>query len=109
MTGWLEPQPAGGLVLLRPPAPGDEPALIEMALDAEVRRYVGGPVSADAALEKASRTVSSSTRASSWSSSVLWAMSSGAVISRRSEGRGRFPTNSGGRTGVEDLLVRRSH
>jgi ribosomal-protein-alanine N-acetyltransferase len=76
VTGWLEPQPAGGLVLLRPPARGDEPALIEMAVDAEVRRYVGGPANADVALEKASRKVSSST----WGQFVVVERAAGDVV-----------------------------
>ena len=49
MTGWLTPTPEGERVLLRPPATGDEPALIEMATDPEVRRYIDGPVDPDTA------------------------------------------------------------
>lgn len=55
MTGWLEPQPKGTRVRLRPPALGDEPALIEMATDPQVRRYIGGPIDAATAAVRAAR------------------------------------------------------
>ncbi|MEU8655880.1 GNAT family N-acetyltransferase [Actinoplanes philippinensis] len=49
------PQLEGPLVRLRPPVPGDEPALIEMATDALVRRYIGGPADLATATAKATR------------------------------------------------------
>lgn len=47
----------GALVRLRRPEPGDEPALIEMATDPLVRRYIGGPVDLATASAKATRKV----------------------------------------------------
>lgn len=47
----------GERVLIRSPALGDEPALIEMATDARVRRYIGGPVDPDTAAATARQKV----------------------------------------------------
>ncbi|BCY11028.1 GNAT family N-acetyltransferase [Actinoplanes sp. L3-i22] len=47
----------GERVLIRSPAPGDEPALIEMATDARVRRYLGGPADPDTAAASARQKV----------------------------------------------------
>lgn len=57
MSRWLWPQPEGMLVRLRPLATSDEPALIEMATDPRVRRYIGGPIDESIATAKAYRKV----------------------------------------------------
>jgi ribosomal-protein-alanine N-acetyltransferase len=57
VSGWPQLQAEGVLVRLRAPATGDEPALVEMATDARVRRYIGGPVDKAAATAAAHRKV----------------------------------------------------
>ncbi|MEV0898179.1 GNAT family N-acetyltransferase [Actinoplanes sp. NPDC049802] len=87
MTGWLTPTPAGDQVLLRPPTVGDEPALIEMATDPEVRRYIGGPVDRDIAADRAARKVT----APVWGQFVIVDRVSGEVVGSGSLARKRGP------------------
>ncbi|GAA3348760.1 hypothetical protein GCM10020358_68430 [Amorphoplanes nipponensis] len=53
--GWLLPAVLGERVLVRAPAVGDESALVEMSIDPEVRRYIGGPVDQPTAEGRAAR------------------------------------------------------
>jgi RimJ/RimL family protein N-acetyltransferase len=55
MPAWLDLPLVGELIRLRRPAAGDEPALMESMTDERVRRFIGGPVDAATASEKASR------------------------------------------------------
>jgi ribosomal-protein-alanine N-acetyltransferase len=57
VTDWLQPPVVGERVVLRPPAAGDDVALVEMATDERVRRYVGGAVDRVVAAEKAARKI----------------------------------------------------
>lgn len=54
---WLRFDLTGRLVWVRVPAPGDEPALIEMATDARVRQYIGGPSDPASAAARAAQQV----------------------------------------------------
>ncbi len=81
------PQLQGPLVRLRPPAPGDEPALIEMATDALVRRYIGGPDDLATATAKAPRKVTTPDPGDV----VIVARASGAVAGSGSLARKRGP------------------
>jgi RimJ/RimL family protein N-acetyltransferase len=56
-VGWFHPVVQGDLVLVRAPAVGDEPALVEMSTDPQVRRYVGGPLDLSTAQSRAARKV----------------------------------------------------
>lgn len=87
MSGWLWPQPEGVLVRLRPPATGDEPALIEMATDARVRQYIGGPVDVATATANANRK----TTAPEWGEFAIVDRARGEVIGSGSLARKRGP------------------
>lgn len=62
MKDWLHPPLVGGRVVIRPPAMGDEAALVEMATDVRVRRYIGGPVDPVTAAAKAETKINSPVR-----------------------------------------------
>lgn len=86
MAAWLEPALADQRVLLRPPAPGDEPALVGMAIDERVRHYLGGPVDAQTAAANAAQKI-----AASWGQFVIVDRGSGEVAGSGSLARKRGP------------------
>jgi ribosomal-protein-alanine N-acetyltransferase len=57
LPGWLHPHLDGELVRVRPPVAGDEPALVQSMTDERVRQFIGGPVDAATAAQKASHKV----------------------------------------------------
>jgi hypothetical protein len=54
---WLPMALAGERVVVRSPAVGDESALVEMATDVQVRRYIGGLADQDTAEARARSTL----------------------------------------------------
>jgi ribosomal-protein-alanine N-acetyltransferase len=87
MAAWLEPVLADQRVLLRPPAPGDEPALVEMATDERVRHYLGGPADA----QTAAVTATQKTAAPSWGQFVIAERGCGEGVGSGSLARKRGP------------------
>jgi RimJ/RimL family protein N-acetyltransferase len=87
MIDWLVDPLIGTKVLLRAPAPGDESALIEMATDPRVCRYLKGPVEPGVAMESARRRV----EAPGWGKFVVVALSSREVAGQGSIERKRGP------------------
>jgi ribosomal-protein-alanine N-acetyltransferase len=87
VTGWLRPPLEGERVRLRPPAPGDEPALIEMATDTRVRRYLGGPADEATAAARAARKVT----APAWGQFVIVDVVTSQVVGSGSLARKRGP------------------
>ncbi len=87
MMEWLQPQPEGALVRLRPPTADDEPALIAMATNARVRRYIGGAVDEVTATAKAHRKVT----ASAWGEFVIIETTTDQVAGSGSIARKRGP------------------
>lgn len=57
VTDWLPRPLAGESVMLRCPQPGDEPALVEMATDARVREFIGGPADPAIAVQRAAQRI----------------------------------------------------
>jgi ribosomal-protein-alanine N-acetyltransferase len=86
-AAWLGPALADQRVLLRPPAPGDEPALVEMATDERVRHYLGGPADE----QTAAVTAAQKTAAPSWGQFVIVDRASGEVAGSGSLARKRGP------------------
>ena len=68
---WLPTALTGERVVVRTPAAGDEPALVEMAIDAQVRRHIGGPVDHATAVTRAAQKISATRDGASWSSSTV--------------------------------------
>jgi ribosomal-protein-alanine N-acetyltransferase len=87
MNGWPQLQAEGVLVQVRAPAAGDEPALVEMATDARVRRYIGGPVDEATATATAHRKVAEP----AWGEFVLIEVATNAVAGSGSLARKRGP------------------
>jgi RimJ/RimL family protein N-acetyltransferase len=87
MIDWLMGPLIGTSVLLREPAPGDEPALIEMATDPRVCRYLKGPADVGFAEERARRKV----EAPGWGRFVVVALAGGEVVGQGSIERKRGP------------------
>jgi [ribosomal protein S5]-alanine N-acetyltransferase len=87
MSDWLVDPLIGTKALLRAPAPGDEPALMEMATDPRVCRYLKGPVDVGVATERARRKV----EAPEWGKFVVVALASGEVAGQGSVERKRGP------------------
>ncbi|ROO63088.1 RimJ/RimL family protein N-acetyltransferase [Micromonospora sp. Llam0] len=85
MTDWLVNPLIATKVLLRSPAPGDEPALVEMATDPRVCRYLKGPVELGVAEERARRRV----EAPEWGKFVVVALTGGEVAGQGSIARKR--------------------
>ncbi|WP_198171051.1 GNAT family N-acetyltransferase [Actinoplanes awajinensis] len=87
MIDWLADPLLGTKVLLRSPAPGDEPALIEMATDPRVCRYLKGPAEPDVAREHARRRVEDP----GWGRFVVVALTNQEVAGQGSIERKRGP------------------
>jgi ribosomal-protein-alanine N-acetyltransferase len=87
MSGWPQLQAEGVLVRLRAPAAGDEPALVDMATNARVRRYIGGPVDEATATATAHRKVTEPT----WGEFVVIELATNAVAGSGSLARKRGP------------------
>jgi RimJ/RimL family protein N-acetyltransferase len=75
MIDWLVDPLIGTRVLLRTPAPGDEAALIEMATDPRVCRYLKAPSEPSVAAERARRRVESP----GWGTFIVVALADGEV------------------------------
>jgi ribosomal-protein-alanine N-acetyltransferase len=87
MTPWLTPPLRTSRILIRSPRPGDEPALVALLTDADVRRYVGGALDHDAAQERAAARVAQP----GWGTFVIVLRSSNAVIGSGDVARKRGP------------------
>ncbi|SDT74435.1 GNAT family N-acetyltransferase [Actinoplanes derwentensis] len=87
MIDWLVDPLTGTKVLLRAPALGDEPALIEMATDPRVCRYLKGPVEPSVARDYASRRI----EAPGWGTFVVVALDTREVAGQGSIERKRGP------------------
>lgn len=77
----------GERVVVRVPAPGDEVALVEMATDPRVRRYLGGPKAQGAAEADAARKVGEAR----WGQFVIVDRAAGVVAGSGSVARKRGP------------------
>ncbi|MEV4708698.1 GNAT family N-acetyltransferase [Actinoplanes sp. NPDC049316] len=77
----------GEHVVVRPPAAGDERALVEMAIDPLVRRYLGGPKDQATAEADAARKVSQAR----WGQFVIVDRAAGVVAGSGSVARKRGP------------------
>lgn len=84
---WLHPALTGERVLVRLPAAGDEAALVELATDPRVRRYLSGPREPAEALARVTRTL----RAPGWGRFVIVHRDSGEVAGSGSVARKRGP------------------
>ncbi|GAA0546705.1 hypothetical protein GCM10010172_30510 [Paractinoplanes ferrugineus] len=84
---WLPTALTGERVVVRTPAAGDEPALVEMATDAQVRRYIGGPVDPATAQARAAQKISDS----QWGQFVIVDRAAGVVAGSGSMARKRGP------------------
>jgi ribosomal-protein-alanine N-acetyltransferase len=81
------PPLSGERVLLRAPQAGDEAALVEMATDARVRAYVGGPVHRSIAIANATEKVNNP----AWGQFVITDLTTGVVIGSGDLARKRGP------------------
>jgi ribosomal-protein-alanine N-acetyltransferase len=87
VIAWLPVPLETDRVLVRRPAAGDEPGLVALTIDAEVRRFVGGAQSPDTARAKAAAKVMDS----AWGQFVIVEVSSGGVIGSGDISRKRGP------------------
>ncbi len=87
MTDWLPKPLSTERVLVRPPMPGDESALVTLLADSDVRRFVGGALDPETAVSRVTAQVAEP----AWGAFVIVYRPSGMVIGSGDIARKRGP------------------